>query len=527
MAKTEFGQDLSSASANAVYLLKTEDDTVIGVLSLENGADINKHVSDLQEYLYTITDVIGLVGEADPNAKVYTTQNVISNGDNYKVCIEKFDVQVQTNIDNIANNATNIATNVADIADILASVGAANGIAPLDGDSKLPLVNLPNGVFIYKGIWDASTNTPTLIDGTGVSGEVYRVNVAGTQDLGSGSQTFAIGDKVVYNGTEWQKWDTTDEVTSVFGRTGEVVAQPGDYTASDVGLGNVTNDAQLKRSAADFNTFTEKVSPVAADILLIEDSEDTLNKKKILISNLPSSGGSTSTVTKTASTTLLVSGEENVLVDSTAADFTLTLPTAVGNNGVTYSIKKVSETNKVTIDTSLTETIDGESSLTLVTLGDYLEVTSDGLNWNLLKDGISYAVRYSTDSGQLIPNNVTTTIIFEDLERDSHNLYNTSNGVFTSNKFQKLLVNVTTFLAGLTNSAGVRGVILININSGQKIVNLDIQPASSYLNAPMQGSTVIKLNKDDVFEIQVNHNDIVSRPISGAGDNNHMSVTSL
>jgi hypothetical protein len=37
-------------------------------------------------------------------------------------------------------------------------------------------------------------------------------------------------------------------VPSVFGRTGTVTAASGDYTASQVGLGNVTNDAQLKAS---------------------------------------------------------------------------------------------------------------------------------------------------------------------------------------------------------------------------------------------------------------------------------------
>jgi len=58
----------------------------------------------------------------------------------------------------------------------------------------------------------------------------------------------------------------------------------------DVGLGNVTNDAQLKRAAGDINTFTEKGTPVAADLLLVEDSADSNNKKKVQIDNLPASG---------------------------------------------------------------------------------------------------------------------------------------------------------------------------------------------------------------------------------------------
>jgi len=55
MAKTEFGQNLSSTHANSVYLLKTEDDTIVGVLSLENGLDTNKTYSRLARiYLHNI-----------------------------------------------------------------------------------------------------------------------------------------------------------------------------------------------------------------------------------------------------------------------------------------------------------------------------------------------------------------------------------------------------------------------------------------------------------------------------------------
>lgn len=69
--------------------------------------------------------------------------------------------------------------------------------------------------FIYVGVWNALTNSPSLADGDGGStygvGATYRVDTAGTQDLGSGSQVFEIGDKVVYNVSGiWEKWDTND-----------------------------------------------------------------------------------------------------------------------------------------------------------------------------------------------------------------------------------------------------------------------------------------------------------------------------
>jgi hypothetical protein len=84
-----------------------------------------------------------------------------------------------------------------------------NGYAGLDGSGKILASVVPDSFLQYKGVWNASTNTPTLIDGTGTQGDVYRVSVAGTQDLGSGSQVFAQGDWVTYSGTIWERSDFT------------------------------------------------------------------------------------------------------------------------------------------------------------------------------------------------------------------------------------------------------------------------------------------------------------------------------
>ena len=79
--------------------------------------------------------------------------------------------------------------------------------------------------------------------------------------------------------------DFSNAVTSVNGQAGVVVLDN-----SDIGLSNVTNDAQLKRAAGDINTFTEKVTPVETDIVIIEDSEDLFSKKKVLLSNMLGGG---------------------------------------------------------------------------------------------------------------------------------------------------------------------------------------------------------------------------------------------
>jgi uncharacterized lipoprotein YehR (DUF1307 family) len=69
---------------------------------------------------------------------------------------------------------------------------------------------------------------------------------------------------------------------------------PHSVDKTDVGLGSVTNDSQLKRSASDFFTFTEKTTPESNDLLLIEDSSASYVKKRLRYGNL--SGGGTPTI---------------------------------------------------------------------------------------------------------------------------------------------------------------------------------------------------------------------------------------
>lgn len=64
---------------------------------------------------------------------------------------------------------------------------------------KLPLLRG------YSGDWNAYTNTPSLVNGAGVSGTVYRVSTAGTRDLGNGAITYGLDEIIYYNGSKWVK----------------------------------------------------------------------------------------------------------------------------------------------------------------------------------------------------------------------------------------------------------------------------------------------------------------------------------
>jgi len=88
-----------------------------------------------------------------------------------------------------------------------------------------------SGGMSYLGVWNATTNTPTLVSGGSGenSGDYYKVSVAGSTSL-DGIADWEVGDWVIFNGTTWDKIDQTETVSSVAGKTGAVTLQEADIT---------------------------------------------------------------------------------------------------------------------------------------------------------------------------------------------------------------------------------------------------------------------------------------------------------
>ena len=79
--------------------------------------------------------------------------------------------------------------------------GQANGVCPLNSSGLIDVTYFDPSVLTFMGSWNASTNTPTLANGTGGLGDIYMVSVGGTRF----GQTFIASDFVIYDGSNWKK----------------------------------------------------------------------------------------------------------------------------------------------------------------------------------------------------------------------------------------------------------------------------------------------------------------------------------
>lgn len=166
----------------------------------------------------------------------------------------------------------------------------------------------------YKGTWNASTNTPTIADGSGTAGDYYYVTTGGTQF----GRTFTTGGQAVYNGSIWEPVGVAASVTSVNGYTGAVTLAKG-----DVGLSNVDNTSDATKNAATATLTNKTISGSSNTLSNIPQSAVT-NLTTDLAALMPKSGGAfTGGVT---GTTLGLSGS---LTNSNSLPFVLSSPTSI------------------------------------------------------------------------------------------------------------------------------------------------------------------------------------------------------
>jgi len=172
---------------------------------------------------------------------------------------------------------------VTDAAAIFVAAPTTYKLCPLNGSNQIDVTYLSTSANIPKGAWDATANTPTLADGGGTVGDYYDVTVAGTQNLGSASITYTVGDVVKYNGTIWYK---IDSVANLFDGTS---TQSGAATAGDYYQTADVNDRQLSKSLSNalvFTTDTDNLSMGDSDLFSFGDGTTNTPGSIVIVTNV-------------------------------------------------------------------------------------------------------------------------------------------------------------------------------------------------------------------------------------------------
>ena len=129
------------------------------------------------------------------------------------------------------------------------AIPGAAYVATLGIDGRLDSSQIPtslSGATIFKGAWNANTNTPSLSDSTPAglqAGWQYIVSIGGTRDIGDGSETFAAGDTVIYDGTHWKRIAAANNLTYATATSGTHVLVNGNQGTQETGVLTFTTDA--------------------------------------------------------------------------------------------------------------------------------------------------------------------------------------------------------------------------------------------------------------------------------------------
>ena len=376
------GQPVNASASNSAWVSKTGDDSKSGKLDLTNPTS-GPTVTNVQQTINDINDDLGTLQTTVPGIQsdISDLQTLSGVPDDSTDLGTFTGVTIPDNVDNkVALQA--LETEV-ELKENLANKGVADGYASLDSGGKVPVAQLPNSIMEYLGTWNASTNTPSLADGVGNAGDVYIVDVAGTQDLGSGNITFAVSDWIVYNGSIWQKSSNSNSVVSVNGFTGVVVLDLDDI-----------NDVSL-------------TAPATREVLQY-DGTDWVNVKLDLSAN-DNATGSNVTLTAVASSIVRLTNASLVSIDMipagySAQKFVLTnatsVPVLISNDiGATAADRILTGTGAdltIANDASVILVYDITSSRWRIVGGSGSGSGSGGINYILNPNAVASTVGWST-----------------------------------------------------------------------------------------------------------------------------------
>lgn len=365
-----------------------------------------------------------------------------------------------TSATNAASSATAAATSASNAASSATAAAASASAATTH-------IANPTGAHAATAI---SSST------TGVSGTNVQANLT---DLKTQIDTKAASSTVTTH---------TSASSGVHGVTGSVVGTSDSQTLSNKKFSDAITMTQISTPS----------NPSSGDMKAYAKSDGRL----VLLnsSGIEVGVGSIFGVSVKGSSNTATLSEHFLACDASSAGFTQTLPSAVGNTGKVYRIKKVDNSSNIVTVTASSGNIDGVSSRKLGSYGDFIAVVSDGASWLVFASSETVSCRYTSASGQSISNNTTTIAVYGTKVKDSTGSYNSSTGVYTASVSGDF--RVTAGWLFNFNATGTRQLLLYKNGSFYSVL-FEINPAGS---SSMFGSDKVQLLAGDTADVRVYQN---------------------
>jgi len=349
----------------------------------------------------------------------------------------------------------------------VATIGQNSGIATLDSTGRLTASQIPTsltGAVIFKGTWNATTNNPTLANGTGTTGWEYAVSVGGTINLGSGNITFNAGDYVIYNGTAWQQipGGATTTANSLSGTT----------LAANVVNSSLTSVGTLTNLTVT-NTIVGSISGNAATVTSISGNSLTIGQVTGALGYTPLASNSLSVITNGASGNGALSYYNNVFTFTPPAPYTLPTASALVLGGVKVDGTTITISGGIISATSY--------SLPTATTSILGGVKVDGTTITISNGVISSVGGYTLPTA--------TTSVLGGVKVDGSTI-SITNGIISANYTNYTLPTATTSLLGGVKVDGTTITISNGVISSASAYSLPTATTSILGGVKVDGSTI-------------------------------------
>jgi len=454
---------------------------------------------------------------------------------------------------------------------VLTGVNITGGTV-VDTDSILTafgkVQNQINGLIggsIYKGTWNASTNTPTLTSSVGTSGNYYIVSVAGSTNL-NGITDWQVGDWAIFQGSVWQKVDNTDSVVSVNGFTGAV-----SLTTSNISEGSNLYYTNARTIASSLTGYTSGAGTITASDTILTAIQKLNGNIGSLTTGVSSVFGRTGAVVSATGdyTTSQVTEGSNLYFTNLRAQSAITLTTTGTSGDATYSSGVLNIPNYgsalssyvpytgATADLNLgsrnlyvNNIFDGFSSitasgtqvvLTVSSVPSYYVSGSGGQTIKLpdattLQNGAVYVFNNNQSSGAITVNNNSNTLVVSIPSGGYCTLELNDNSIAAGSWDRHFLApsnvswstNTFDYAGSITSATWNGSTIAINrggtgaTTAGAALTNLGGQPLATNLTSlaglSYASTSFVKMTASGTFALDTNtYQTALTNPITGTG----------